>query len=209
VPQIDRSAQTIGSGSKLTYVVMGDSTAVAQGGEYAQGYANTSAQYLSKKYLVTWVNVAVSGARAKDVATGQLREAITYNPDLVLVAVGANDVTHLTSISSVRKSLSAAIDSLRKANGKVQIILTGSPDMGSVPRFPQPVRWYMGTRTVEMNSMVVGLAKEKGVTFAPIAEKTGPTFRAHPELFAADKFHPNTQGYEFWIPVIQDTLRSE
>jgi lysophospholipase L1-like esterase len=206
MPQINRNAQTIGSGNKLTYLVMGDSTAVSQGGEYVKGYASTSAKYLSKNYLVTWVNVGVSGARAKDVASMQLAKATVHKPDLVLIAVSANDVTHLTSIGSVQKSLTTTIDDLRQANSKVQIILTGSPDMGSVPRFAQPVRWYMGKRTVEINHMVAKLAKEKGVIFAPIAEKTGSTFRAHPELFAADKFHPNTQGYELWNPVIQGAI---
>lgn len=202
-PTVPGDSQTIfGKGSPVRFVVLGDSTAVSQGGEYSRGYAVRTAEHLAQRTTVTWANAAVSGARAKDVADKQTPQVVKYKPDIALVAVGANDVTHGTPVASVKKSLTATIDKLRQTNPKVHIILTGSPDMGSVPRFPQPLRWYMGVRSKAINKMVVKLCKEKNVTFAPIAEKTGPAFRANPGLFAADKFHPTTEGYELWVPVI-------
>ncbi|HSX00385.1 MAG TPA: SGNH/GDSL hydrolase family protein [Patescibacteria group bacterium] len=201
-PTISRTPQVIGSGSSLSYVVLGDSTAVSQGGAYEQGYAVATAHYLAKSHQVTWVNLAVSGSRAADIATKQAVKAATYKPDMVLIAVGANDVTHLTSSASVRKDLINSIATIRKANSAVRIIMTGSPDMGSVPRFPQPLRWLAGKRTVALNMVIMQVATEQRVVFAPIAEKTGPIFRAHPDLFAADKFHPNTEGYLTWISVL-------
>lgn len=205
-PEISRGEQTIGKGSPLRYVVMGDSTAISQGGTYSRGYATATADYLAGKYTVTWQNVAVSGARAHDIESTQVLEALTAEPDVVLIAVGANDVTHLTKVSSVIDSLGYTIDQLRQQNKAVKIILTGSPDMGSVPRFPQPVRWFAGERTKQLNDKISVLAREKNAHFAPIADKTGPVFRKHPELFAADKFHPTTDGYELWTPVIVRSL---
>ena len=205
-PDISNAPDVIGSGKPLTFAVLGDSTAVSQGGLYERGYAKSSALHLSKNYTVTWRNFAVSGARAKDVETMQAIEAAKHKPDIVLVAVGANDVTHLTGINSVHDSLLQTINTLRQANKDVKIVLTGSPDMGSVPRLPQPARWFAGKRTVTVNEMVVKLAEEQQVTFAPIAAKTGPTFRQHPELFAGDKFHPLTEGYDIWTPVITDAI---
>jgi lysophospholipase L1-like esterase len=202
-PTVPSGSQTIfGKGSPLRFVVLGDSTSVSQGGEYSRGYAVQTAEYLAQRTTVTWANVGVSGARAKDVAEKQVPQVLKYKPDIALVAVGANDVTHGTPVMAVKKSLSVTIDQLRQANPKVHIILTGAPDMGSVPRFPQPLRWYMGARTNALNKMVTRLSKEKHVAFAPIAEKTGQAFRANPKLFAADKFHPTTEGYELWVPVI-------
>jgi lysophospholipase L1-like esterase len=201
-PNIGQQAQTIGAGSPLTYVVLGDSTAVAQGGDYHLGYAMALAAYLGIEHRVTWANVAVSGARATDVATKQAPQAAAYKPDLALIAVGANDVTHLTNIGAARQSLRSTIAQLRKANPSVRIVLTGSPDMGAVPRLPQPLRWFAGRRTTSFNVMVKQLSAQQHVTFAPIAEKTGSTFRAHPGLFAADRFHPTTGGYNLWTPVL-------
>lgn len=204
--EIPRGEQVIGSGPDLRYAVLGDSTAISQGGVYEEGYAVASAHYLAKDHTVRWKNVAVSGSRAKDVAAKQVPEIIAFKPDLVLIAVGANDVTHLTSISAVCSSLNQAVAALRAANPAVRIIVTGSPDMGSVPRFAQPVRWIAGRQTERLNKAIMKLARQQHLVFAPIAEQTGPTFRKHPELFAEDKFHPTTDGYQLWTPVIQRTI---
>ena len=212
VPDIPRGKHTVSAGGTkndgpaLTYVILGDSTSIAQGARYAEGYAAQSATYLAQTHTVTWQNVGVSGARAADVLHDQLPQAIALKPDVALVAVGANDVTHVTSNNSVVASLQSVIQQLRKANPHVYIVLTGSPDMGSPPRLPQPLRWIAGKRTVGLNKRIVTLAEKNHVTFAPIAVKTGPTFRKHPELFAQDHFHPNAQGYKLWTPVIIDAL---
>lgn len=205
-PTIPRDVQTVGHGPALRYAIMGDSTTVAQGAQYSQGYAVATAAYLGKTHTVRWINVGISGARAGDVAGTQLAQVRAFKPDIVLVAVGANDVTHLTPIGSVHASLSATIATLQRDNPKVRIVLTGSPDMGSVPRFGPVARWLAGKRTSALNSMVAGLARDKHVAFAPIAAKTGDTFRRHPELFAADKFHPTAAGYALWTPVLTQAL---
>lgn len=201
-PEIPRETQTLGSGPSLKYAVLGDSTAISQGGAYEKGYAVASAAHLAHDYTVQWKNVAVSGSRAADVAQKQVPQIVDFKPDLVLIAVGANDVTHLTSPSSVYSSLKQAITELRAVNPSIHIIVTGSPDMGSVPRFAQPTRWIAGKQTERLNRSIVNLAQREKLTFAPIAQQTGPIFRTHHELFAADKFHPTTAGYEVWMPVI-------
>ena len=76
VPNTPRAVQTIGAGKQLTYIVMGDSTAVSQGSAYSDGYAVGTATYLAQKHAVTWANLAVSGAQAQDVLTQQLPQAL-------------------------------------------------------------------------------------------------------------------------------------
>lgn len=205
-PKISRETYTIGRGSPLRYAILGDSTAVAQGAHYDQGYSVASAKHLAMKRPVSWINYAVSGARAQDVLKSQLPKALTDKPDVVLIAVGANDVDKLTSPDRVANELRQCIEALRIANPKVAIVLTGAPAMGTIPRFPQPIRWYAGIRTTKLNKAVVQLTEETHTTFAPIADKTGPIFREHPEFFAADKFHPNAHGYQVWKPVINHAL---
>lgn len=205
-PTIPRTTQTLGSGSELRYVVMGDSTSIGQGTSYNHSYARVSAEHLAADYKVRLTNVGVSGARANDVATDQLAKALQYDPDIVLIAVGANDVTHLTSTSSVRKSLQTTIDGLRKTNPDVKIVVTGTPAMGSVARFPWPLKQLAGQRTKQLNHAYDDIIAKNNLILAPIAAKTGKAFRDNPELFAPDKFHPNTAGYKLWIPVINDAL---
>lgn len=206
-PEIPREPYTTGSGEKLKYVVMGDSTSISQGGIYENGYAIQSANSLSNEYEVEMFNFGISGARAKDVLDSQLEQAIETKPDLVLIAVGANDTTHLTSSSSVKRSILETIDQLLELNCEAKIVLTGSADMGAVPRLPQPLRSLAGLRSRQLNSTFQEIIKEKNLTFAAVAEKTGPSFRQDRSLFAEDNFHPNDKGYELWNKVIEDAVK--
>lgn len=206
VPQNIPRHQTIGSGKPVTFVVFGDSTSVAQGGDYSQGIAVHSAEFLANKnYQVQLHNFGVSGARMKDVFTKQLPQ-MTQKPDVVLLSISANDVTHLTGIDSIRYDMERVVDSLRRKNPQVQIYITGTPAMGSIPRFPQPLRWLAGKRTEQQNSMFTALAADKRIVNIEIAKHLGPVFTKNPDLFAADKFHPNTKGYAEWNKVITRTL---
>lgn len=206
-PQISRDAIKLGSGgTQLKYVVLGDSTALSQGGDYVEGYAMEVSKHLAKAARVTLINYAISGATSKDVAEEQLPGAVVEKPDIALIAVGANDVTHLSRTATIEKFINQAIDELAAANCNVKIILTGSADMGSVPRFPQPLRWLAGKRTEQLNTVFERIVEARELTFAPIAKETGPVFRANTDLFAADKFHPTNEGYDLWSKVVNTGL---
>jgi lysophospholipase L1-like esterase len=127
-------------------------------------------------------------------------------PDLVLISVGANDVTHLTPIRSVRRDLERIVGRLRAANPATKIVITGSPGMGSPPRIPRLLRGIASCQTARINKMMREVAATEGLTFAPIAEVTGPMFRADRSLFASDRFHPNARGYATWVPVLNRAL---
>lgn len=207
VPAIPRGVVKAGTqGRILSYVIMGDSTAVTQGAEYSEGYSYASLQYLAKKHRVISQNFAVSGARVRDVRTTQLAQALVAKPDVVLLAVGANDVTHLTRSAPFRTDLEAIIQSLQRQNPNVKIIATGVPAMGSVPRLPWPLKQLAGLRTRQLNDIYTEVGTRYSLTLAPIAQETGLTFIKHPEYFAADKFHPNAAGYDQWIPVINRAI---
>lgn len=206
-PAIPRNAQLFGnSGQALTYVVMGDSTSIGQGTDYHDSYAYQSAKHLAQNHKVKLVNIGVSGARASDVVTQQLAKVDSLKPNLVLLAVGANDVTHFTSSRSFEKSVQTIIDGLKRGNCKLKIVVTGSPAMGSVSRFPVGAKQLAGLRTNQLNNVYRRLIAENSLTFAPIAARTGPAFAADPTLFAKDNFHPNARGYALWTPVINQAL---
>ena len=198
--------RTLGSGPALDYVVLGDSTAAGQGAPYHRGIALATARHLAHTHRVTLTNLAISGARMRDVERYQLPDAVERRPDVVLIAAGANDVTGLTRVNTVTRSLDAVVRRLRSANPQVAIVVTGSPDMGSIPRLAQPLRAVAGWRTRQMNAAIANLARSRGVVLAPIARETGPIFRRDDGLFAADRYHPDAGGYATWIPVLNTAL---
>ncbi len=193
-------------GPSLTYVVLGDSTSAGEGAAYADGIAMGTAAALAKSHHGAMTNLSVSGARVVDVYNDQLPAAERLHPDLVLLSVGANDVTHLSSIASMKANLLRIVRGLKAANPNVAIVLTGSPDMGAPPRIPRPLRGLAGRRTEDVIAMVRSVVVEEQLTFAPIAAATGPLFRRDRTLFAADRFHPNARGYATWIPVLNEAI---
>jgi lysophospholipase L1-like esterase len=205
-PEIPREETTIGSGEELRYLILGDSTSIAQGGDYSQGFAVKTAENLAKTRKVIYKNYGVSGARINDVATTQLDYSKEFIPDIVLVAVGANDVTHLTSLESIESDLKQIINKLRERNNNVEIVFTGSASMGDVKRFIQPLRWFMGKQTERINSAFEQLVEEDNVKLAYIARETSEEFANNPKLFAQDNFHPNNEGYAVWVQVLNPVL---
>jgi acyl-CoA thioesterase-1 len=195
-----------GTGRPLVYVVMGDSTAAGRGGDYDQGIAVQTTRFLARKQPVEMVNLGISGAVIADVVRDQLPQAEQLKPDVVLLAVGANDATHFTSAQSLRANLTKTLNGFLRANPHVRIVLTGSPDVGTVPRFAEPLRWLAGVRTDQVNAVMKPIAHTYGAVWAPIARETGPLFAHDHSLFAPDKFHPNDRGYATWIPILDAAL---
>jgi len=203
-----RTAELLGRGPALSYVVLGDSTGVGQGALYRSGVAVSTARRLARGRRVSLLNLAVSGATAADVLAEQVDAAARARPDLVLLAVGANDVTHLTTSGRLRADLLAIVDRLRPAGCGPAVVVTGSPEVGVVPRLAQPLRLAARVRTLRVNEVFAAVAGERDLVFAPVARETGPLFGRDPTLFAADRFHPNARGYATWVPVI-DRASSE
>jgi lysophospholipase L1-like esterase len=209
-PAIPRSTEHFGdNGPLLRFVVLGDSTSIGQGAPYDKGIAHMSAMYLAGSHRVELTNFGVSGARVADVRFKQLNDAAALKPDVVLIAVGANDVTHLTRLGSVRSDTTAILTALQTANPAVQIVLTGSPAMGSVARFAPPTQWAAAVRVRQINGVFADLLESRrNVVLVPLAKETGPIFKHNPVLFAADNFHPNATGYVVWQTVITAGFRS-
>src|SRR5687768_13310124 len=155
-----RARVTFGTaGTPIGYVVLGDSTAAGVGGDYENGIAMATGRELGNQFAVTMANFAVSGARMRDVRVSQLPHAASLRPDVVLLSAGANDVTHLTSIRSMRDDLREIVRVLREANSDVTIVITGSPDMGAPPRVPRVLRGIASWRTKRVNRMFIAEAR--------------------------------------------------
>lgn len=205
-PDIPRHTRISGQGREIRYAVMGDSTAISQGSKYEDGFAIATSNRLAQKYTVSMINTGVSGATTPEVSRDQLKTVLEFQPDIVLLASGANDATHFTRSQTTKEALQAIIDELKTMNPDIRIIVTGSPAMDSVGRFPFGSKWLMRLRTEQVNQVFERLVHKNDLLFAPIADQTRAAFLADPTLTAADNFHPNARGYALWIPVINRSI---
>lgn len=191
----------------LKLVWLGDSTAAGVGATSAdQALPRQVARRLGRPVQLTVL--ATSGARITDVVNDQVPKLSALPPDqapdIVLMSVGSNDVTHLTSSNTFRSQYLGLLDRLPKSADK---IVLGVPDLGSAPRFAQPLRALAGWRGGTFDAVVESM-RDHGADYVNIADFTGPKFGADPDrYFAADQFHPNDAGYGLWADTVTPVVK--
>lgn len=198
---------------RLSFVVLGDSTAAGIGvDDPADSYPALLAERLAAATgrRVELSAFGMSGARVGDVADHQVGKAVERDPDLVFVGIGANDVTHLTSLAAVRADLERALRELNATGATV--VVAGPPDMRA-RAWHQPLRWLAGARGNQVADAIEEVARAQGVAVVELAEETGPFFEADPDAhFSSDDFHPGPLGYRRWadaiFPVLLEALES-
>ena len=193
-------------GKPLRFVVLGDSTAAglgASGPDHA--YATVLSRRLAEAGWRVDLNVlGVSGARIQDVLEEQVPLALSAEPDLVFVGIGANDVTHLTSLSEIEREFALVVDRLQGSGAAVAV--AGPPDMRAAA-WLEPLRSLAGWRGRQVAGAIRGVAERRDVPVVPLAELAGPYFASHPDdAYGGDEFHPGDGGYRAWATAIYPAL---
>ncbi|MDQ4142922.1 MAG: SGNH/GDSL hydrolase family protein [Actinomycetota bacterium] len=194
-------------------VVLGDSTGAGVGAESASGaYATVMAERLAAETgsRIRLTGLAVSGARVADVLKEQVPLALAEEADVYLVAIGANDVTHLTKISEVRDGIARIVG--RLSGDGSEVVVAGAPDMRA-PAFAEPLRSIVGWRGRAVTAATEEAARAGGATVVPLAERTREFFLEDPDAhYSPDLFHPSAGGYARWAdalyPEVKEALAS-
>jgi acyl-CoA thioesterase-1 len=211
LPDLDLRLDRQGEGKRLVW--LGDSTAAGVGAsgaggalpsQVADGLGAPGVSTADGSADLSVTVLAVSGDRVADVLADQVPKVAGLRPDLVLISVGANDTIHLTGRGAFRHSYEKVV---RALPSQVPVVLLGVPDMGSIPRFAQPLRAVVGWRGRNLDADVRRVAARTGAVYVDIAGPTGPPFRRHPSrYFAADDFHPSDDGYGLWAEAVLKVL---
>lgn len=198
------------------YVVIGDSTSVGQGAKNQAD--NFSCQYarevLLKKYATVKIyNLAVSGAKTQDVLSKQAEAAIALDPDLIMMSIGANDVTGLTNAEDFRRTYTIVLQQLTRSIGSnkeknPKIVLLNIPAFSTSPLLWEPYKSMAHWQAGKFNEIIAAIAKsEPNISVVDIYRGTEADFRRFPKLnFSQDKFHPSSAGYGVWTRVIAQSL---
>lgn len=194
------------AGKPIQMAVLGDSTAAGVGASSPDAsMPRQVARALNRTVYLR--SFAKSGARIDDVLQDQIPQLLALwpdeRPDIVLIDVGANDVTHLTRVNAFRSAYLGVLDAIPEGPS---VIVLGVPDMGSVARLPQPLRFIAGVRGGTYDNVVESM-RDQNADYVNIADFTGPRFGAEPDrYFAGDRYHPNDEGYRLWAETILPVL---
>lgn len=182
------------STSTLRLAVLGDSIAYGTG---ASRSADTLGPRLVAALSDAGVRVehrvfAVPGAVSADLPA-QVERARAWRPQLVVVVIGANDLTHLVPPGRAAAALGAAARSLRGIGA--QVVLAPAPDLSIVPHVPPMLREVIRAGSAVLRAAQVGALRAEGGLVADADGATSAAFAADPRLFSADRFHPSSAGY--------------
>ncbi|MER6999306.1 SGNH/GDSL hydrolase family protein [Streptomyces sp. NPDC000410] len=199
-----------GFADPLRLVLLGDSTAVGQGVRRAgqtPGALLASGLAAVAERPVELRNVAEPGARSDDLER-QVEETLldpTRHPDVCVIMIGANDVTHRMSATQSVRYLSAAVRRLRTAGAEV--VVGTCPDLGTIEPVYQPLRWLARRVSRQLAAAQTIVVVEQGGRTVSLGDLLGPEFAANPrELFGPDNYHPSAEGYATAAMAILPTL---
>lgn len=199
-------------GEPLELLVLGDSIAAGLGAERPKDTLGARVARGVAKQLRRPVRLrcaAVVGAESSALADqlGTLED--DYRPDVAVVVVGGNDVTHRVPVATSVRHLERAVVALR-ARGAAVVVGT-CPDLGALRPVPQPLRALGSRMSRQLANAQAAVAARHGVHTVSLARTVGPFFITNPdEMFSLDRFHPSALGYKrtasALVPSVLDAL---
>lgn len=138
--------------------------------------------------------VAAVGAESRDLARQLDRLPRGYAPDVAVIIVGGNDVTHRTPVLTAAAQLQDAVTRLRAIGAEV--VVGTCPDLGALRPVPQPLRSIGGQASRQLARAQAAAAGRAGARVVSLRRAVGHLFVANPDdMFSLDRFHPSALGY--------------
>jgi len=145
------------------------------------------------QHRVDWV---VEGSNGLDI-TGLMDRLDTLGlaeePDIILISIGVNDVTGLSSTRHWRRYVGRLLDRLRSNWPDALTVFTGLPPMSRFPLPPQPLRFSLGMRATTFDTIASMLLSER-----PEALHIPTLIDPLENDFCEDGFHPSAASNQIW-----------
>jgi lysophospholipase L1-like esterase len=195
-PRCDGRYGTEHDGAEISMVVLGDSTAAGYGVEVPRHtpgalIAAGLAEQLSRPVRLRCL--ALVGAESAGLAP-QVERALEFGPDIAVIFIGGNDVTHRVPVREAVRHLAQAVRRLREAGA--QVVVGTCPDLGTIEPIQPPLRWVAGRWARQMAAAQTVAVVDAGGRTVSLGDLLGPAFAADPaRMFGHDRFHPSAEGY--------------
>jgi lysophospholipase L1-like esterase len=142
---------------------------------------------------------AIPGATSSGLVS-QVDRALSWRPDLAVVVIGANDLTHLLPVEVAAQALGDAVRRLRAAG--IEVVVAPAPDLSAVPHVPVFLRETVRAAGDLLRERQMSAVLAEGGRIADPDQRASRAFATDPSLFSTDRFHPSSAGYA----VIADSL---
>ena len=201
----DADGETIGRYGEdkdfINLLAIGESTVAGVGAKnHNEALTGQFSKHISRKTgkSVNWHALGVSGITIKRT----LHELVPHLPkeemDVILVALGANDVFGLSSPRKFRRYLTALLKILREKNPNAEILVANVPMVRDFIALPNPLRYVLSrlAKLHHFNAINLISGMENVIYFNDVKKVD--------DDFFSDGIHPSVKGYDLWSEAMVD-----
>ena len=146
------------------------------------------------------LNRGFGGSEMADTAHFAARTVLPYDPRLVVLYPGENDIARGVSPQTVAEGFERFVATVNQALPRTRILVIGLK--------PTPARWKFNDAMLETNRLLRAVAaRHEAVTYIGVTQAMlGADRLPRPDLFIEDGQHMNRAGYEIWSEIIRPHL---
>ena len=196
-----------GEGKPLHLLALGDSIIAGVGtGIRERSLPVQFAQVLaaSRGCSVHWCTEGANGADISDLLHTLSKFHPEQRADVILISIGVNDVTGLSSIRRWRCLVGQLVLALRDKWPHAQVIFAGLPPMGVFPLPPQPLRFSLGQRAARLDTVAAEIiSRQPGMRHIPTV------INPLEQEFCEDGFHPSAESCNYWALVLAQRFEAD
>ena len=191
-----------GSGPLVRVLVLGDSAAAGVGAESQdEALCGQLTQRLGLHHTIAWRLMAMNGLDSPGLVE-MLERSPCERFDVVVVSMGANDVTSLLSPREWLAWQDRLAKLVEQRFSPELLVHSAVPPMHAFTAIPQPLRWFAGRWAQEMNRLLSTVLAGK---------ESQRTMHWHPKMapeqgLAMDGYHPSAQGYALWAQGLSEHI---
>jgi acyl-CoA thioesterase-1 len=184
---------------------LGDSTGAGVGARYS--YVDRVFMRMSEAgHSFRLDNLSESGATTSDVLHDEVGRIERGTHGLVLIGIGANDLTSGTAPDVFGRRFEEIVAGVR-ARTDAPIVVCNVPDVSLAKAILPAWRIPLAARVDAYNAVIAKVARERNLVVFDLCALTRRTLPTHPEYLSADGFHPSDRGYEAWAVGLWQVVR--
>lgn len=181
---------------EVRIVMLGDSAAAGYGvhsiDDTPGARIATSVAEITDAKVRLW-SFSVVGATTEDLAD-QVTKALENKPHVVIIVIGANDVTHGKRVSESVRGLRDQVRRIREAG--CAVVVGTCPDLGTIRPIAPPLKQIAQVLSRRLAAAQTISVVEAGGRTVSLADLLAREFVHFPSLmFGPDQFHPSAAGY--------------
>ena len=184
---------SVGNGPRKSLLALGDSIIAGVGAsQLSRALVGQTAVHLAaqEQAQVDWQAFGHIGFSTRKFLRYYEDGLPDADPDYVIISLGVNDVTSLTTASRWIAGLKRTLALCRQNYSRAAIALAGLPPFRIFPLLPEPLRTVIGKRGESFDDLAKALVPEFPRTVhVPI------DIELQSKSFCEDGFHPSEKGY--------------